>query len=125
MIKDSAYGQKMAVSGALAGSKIAAATGIGLALGIGGTALGGAIIYYGTGDTLYVWPDNCRGQYRERNRYLAQEVTGKHQATETGTRSQQNLPLCPQFTRIFVDGMERSGHYLSGRLAHAYCKSKN
>lgn len=47
MIRDSAYGRKMAVSGALAGSKIAATSGLGLAIGIGGTALGAAVAYYG------------------------------------------------------------------------------
>ncbi len=47
LILDSTYGGKAAASSAWAGSKIAAAAGVGLALGIGGTALGGAIIYYG------------------------------------------------------------------------------
>jgi hypothetical protein len=47
MIRDSAYGHKMAVSGALAGSEIAVTSGLGLAWGIGGTALGAAVIYYG------------------------------------------------------------------------------
>ncbi len=47
MIQDSVYGQKMAVSGAMAGGWIAATTGMGLAVGIGGTALGAAVIYYG------------------------------------------------------------------------------
>lgn len=46
MIQDSAYGQKVAVSGALAGGKIAATTGAGLIVGIGGAALGAGIIYY-------------------------------------------------------------------------------
>lgn len=46
MILDSAYGKKVAVSGTVAGSWIAATTSLGLAVGIGGTALGGAIIYY-------------------------------------------------------------------------------
>jgi hypothetical protein len=47
MIQDSVYGQKMAVSGALAGGEIAVTSGLGLAVGIGGTALGGAVIYFG------------------------------------------------------------------------------
>ncbi|MBI5430135.1 MAG: hypothetical protein HY938_06720 [Nitrosomonadales bacterium] len=47
LILDSTYGGKAALSGTVAGSKIAATTGVGLALGIGGTALGAAIIYYG------------------------------------------------------------------------------
>lgn len=47
MIRDSAYGRKMAVSGALAGSEIAVTSGLGLAWGIGGTALGAAVGYYG------------------------------------------------------------------------------
>ena len=47
MIRDSAYGHKMAGSGALAGSEIAVTSGLGLAWGIGGTALGAAVIYYG------------------------------------------------------------------------------
>lgn len=53
LILDSAYGGKAAASSTVAGSKIAATTGIGLAVGLGGTALGAAIIYYGTGDALY------------------------------------------------------------------------
>lgn len=47
MILDSAYGQKMAVSGALAGTGIAVTSGVGLLVGIGGTALGAAVIYFG------------------------------------------------------------------------------
>jgi hypothetical protein len=50
MILDSGYGKKMAVSGALAGTGIAITTGVGLALGIGGTALGAAIIHYGNSE---------------------------------------------------------------------------
>ena len=46
MIRDSAYGRKMAVSGALAGSEIAVTSGIGLAIGVGGAALGATVIYY-------------------------------------------------------------------------------
>lgn len=53
MILDSTYGGKAAVSSTVAGGKIAATTGAGLAVGLGGTALGAAIIYYGTGDALY------------------------------------------------------------------------
>ncbi len=53
LILDSAYGGKAAASGTLAGGKIAATTGFGLAVGLGGTALGAAIINYGTGDALY------------------------------------------------------------------------
>lgn len=45
MIQDSAYGKKMAVSGALAGGEIAVTSGLGLAVGVGGTALGAAVIY--------------------------------------------------------------------------------
>jgi len=47
MILDSAYGGKAAASGALAGTGIAVTSGVGLALGIGGVALGAAIIQYG------------------------------------------------------------------------------
>ncbi|MCR4302708.1 MAG: hypothetical protein NUV63_00580 [Gallionella sp.] len=47
MILDSAYGGKMAISGALAGTGIAVTSGIGLAVGIGGTALGAAVIHFG------------------------------------------------------------------------------
>ena len=47
MIRDSAYGRKMAVSGALAGGEIAVTSGAGLAIGIGGSALGAAVIYFG------------------------------------------------------------------------------
>lgn len=46
-ILDSAYGGQVAVSGTIASAKIAATTGAGLAIGIGGTVLGGAIIYAG------------------------------------------------------------------------------
>jgi hypothetical protein len=46
MILDSAYGKKMAVSGALSGTEIAVTSGVGLAVGIGGVALGAAIINY-------------------------------------------------------------------------------
>lgn len=53
LILDSAYGGKAAASSTVAGSKIAATTGLGLAVGLGGTALGAAIINYGTGDALY------------------------------------------------------------------------
>lgn len=53
VILDSAYGGKAAASSTVAGGKIAATTGIGLAVGMGGTALGAVIIYYGTGDALY------------------------------------------------------------------------
>jgi hypothetical protein len=53
LIADSAYGGKAAVSGMAAGGKIAATTGAGLAIGLGGTALGAAIIYYGgSGDAV-------------------------------------------------------------------------
>lgn len=47
LILDSTYGGKAAVSSTLAGGWIAATTGVGLAVGIGGTALGAAVIYYG------------------------------------------------------------------------------
>lgn len=46
LILDSTYGGKAAVSGAKAGGKIAATTGAGLLLGLGGTALGLAVIKY-------------------------------------------------------------------------------
>jgi len=53
MIIDSTYGGKAAVHSTIAGSKIAATTGLGLAVGIGGTALGAAVIYYGnTADAI-------------------------------------------------------------------------
>ena len=47
MILDSAYGKKMAVRGALAGTEIAITSGAGLAVGVGGTALGAAVMYFG------------------------------------------------------------------------------
>lgn len=47
MILDSAYGGKAVVGGTIAGGWIAATTGAGLAIGLGGTALGAAVIYYG------------------------------------------------------------------------------
>ena len=53
LILDSAFGGKAAASGTVAGGKIAATTSLGLAVGLGGTALGAAIINYGTGDALY------------------------------------------------------------------------
>jgi len=46
LILDSTYGGKAAVKGTWAGGKIAATTSLGLAWGIGGTALGAAIIHY-------------------------------------------------------------------------------
>lgn len=46
MILDSTYGRKMAVSGALAGTGIAVTSGVGLALGVGGVALGAAVIHF-------------------------------------------------------------------------------
>lgn len=52
LILDSTYGGQAAVSGTVAGSKIAATSGMGTAVGIGGTALGAAIIKYGTGNAL-------------------------------------------------------------------------
>lgn len=53
LILDSAFGGKAAASSTVAGSKIAVTTTLGLAVGLGGTALGAAIINYGTGDALY------------------------------------------------------------------------
>lgn len=47
LILDSAYGGQMAVSGTIASARIAATTSAGLAIGIGGTVLGGAIVYAG------------------------------------------------------------------------------
>jgi hypothetical protein len=47
MILDSAYGGNAAVSGTIAGGMIAVTSSAGLAIGIGGTALGAAIIYAG------------------------------------------------------------------------------
>lgn len=47
LILDSAFGGKTAGSGAIAGGKIAAKTGLGLLVGIGGTALGAAIAHTG------------------------------------------------------------------------------
>lgn len=53
MILDSAYGQKMAVSGALAGTSIVVSGGAGLAVVLGGTALGAAVMYFGnTADAI-------------------------------------------------------------------------
>jgi hypothetical protein len=51
LILDSTYGGKAAVSGAKAGGMIAATTGVGLAIGLGGTALGAAIIYHAGSDS--------------------------------------------------------------------------
>jgi hypothetical protein len=54
LILDSTYGGKAAVSSTVAGGEIAATTSMGLAVGLGGTALGAAIIYYAnTGNALY------------------------------------------------------------------------
>ncbi len=53
VILDSAYGGNAALSSTKAGGMIAATTGLGLAVGLGGTAIGAAIINYGTEDTLY------------------------------------------------------------------------
>ncbi len=47
VILDSAYGGRVAVSGSIASARIAASTTAGLAIGLGGTALGTAIIYAG------------------------------------------------------------------------------
>ena len=47
IILDSAYGRQAAASTTIASVKIAAATGVGLAVGIGGTALGAVIVYAG------------------------------------------------------------------------------
>lgn len=85
MILDSTYGSKAAVSGTVAGGKIAAATGIGMAVAVGGTALGAAIIYYGTGDVLYyglviagtsikMGIEIAREEYRESTRQFKQEL---------------------------------------------------
>ena len=46
-IADSAYGGQVAVSGTIASARIATTTAAGLAIGLGGTVLGGAIIYAG------------------------------------------------------------------------------
>lgn len=47
IILDSAYGRQAATSATIASVKIAASTGAGLAVGLGGTTLGAAIIYAG------------------------------------------------------------------------------
>ncbi|HEY6094071.1 MAG TPA: hypothetical protein VIU93_03875 [Gallionellaceae bacterium] len=47
LILDSAYGGKVAMSGSVASMRIAATTGAGIAIGLGGTVLGGAIMYAG------------------------------------------------------------------------------
>lgn len=47
LILDSAYGGQAAVSGTIASARIAATTSAGLAIGIGGAVLGGAIVYAG------------------------------------------------------------------------------
>jgi hypothetical protein len=49
LLLDSTYGGKATLNGIKAGSKIAVTTGLGLAIGIGGSALGAAIIYYANG----------------------------------------------------------------------------
>jgi hypothetical protein len=55
LISDSAYGGKAAVSGAVAAAKITSSTGAGLALGLGGSVVGAAVLYLGAksnSDTL-------------------------------------------------------------------------
>jgi hypothetical protein len=47
LISDSAYGGKAAVSGAVAAAKITSSTGAGLALGVGGSVVGAAVLYLG------------------------------------------------------------------------------
>lgn len=47
IILDSTYGRQAATGAAIASVKIAASTGVGLAIGLGGTALGAAIVYAG------------------------------------------------------------------------------
>jgi len=86
LILDSTYGGKAALSGTMAGSKIVAATGMGLVVGIAGTALGGAIIYYGTtsdallyglaiaGLSIEKGMDISRKEYRKSTRQFKQEV---------------------------------------------------
>ncbi|HEY0665043.1 MAG TPA: hypothetical protein VGD24_03165 [Gallionella sp.] len=85
MILDSTYGGKAALSGTMAGSKIAAAAGLGMAIAVGGTALGAVIINYGTGDALYyglalagisieAGLDISRKEYRESTRQFKQEL---------------------------------------------------
>ncbi len=86
MIRDSAYGRQMAVSGTLAGGEIALTSGAGLAVGLGGSLLGAAIIYYGnTADALKVGLivaaasikegiDISRAGYRRSTNRLKQEL---------------------------------------------------
>ena len=85
LILDSTYGGKAALSGTVAGSKIAAATGMGMVVGIGGSALGAAIIYYGSGDALYYGlviavasiekgMEISRKEYRKSTRQFKQEL---------------------------------------------------
>jgi len=85
-ILDSIYGGKAALSGTMAGSKIVAATGMGLVVGISGTALGAAIIYYGTtsdallyglaiaGLSIEKGMEISRKEYRKSTRQFKQEL---------------------------------------------------
>ena len=81
LILDSAYGGKAAVSSTLAGGKIAATTSAGLVVGIGGTALGAAIIYYANSANAVeaglaiAWASIVKGMDISREGY--EESTGK------------------------------------------------
>jgi len=85
LILDSTYGGKAAFHSTVAGSKIAAATGMGMVIGLSGTALGAAIIYYGTGDAILYGLtiaaasidkgiEISRREYRESTSQLKQEL---------------------------------------------------
>lgn len=86
LIQDSAYGGKAVASGTAAGGWIAATTGAGILVGLGGTALGGAIMYYGAsadavklglvvaGGSISWGMDIAKQGYEDSTRQLKQEL---------------------------------------------------
>ncbi|MBI5627035.1 MAG: hypothetical protein HY935_07565 [Nitrosomonadales bacterium] len=95
LILDSTYGGKAAVSSTIAGGKIAATTSAGLAVGIGGTALGAAIIYYANSANAVeaglaiAWASIVKGREISREGY-----------EESTSKLKQELD--PSFTYRFV-----------------------
>ena len=125
LILDSAYGGKAAASSTVAGGKIAATTGMGLAVGLGGTALGAAIIYYGTGDALYYGLTIAGASIQKGMKFHKGGLRTKRQQTETRPRPQHFLPLCPLSSRIPVDGLERPAHRLPRGAAYPVFTNQN
>lgn len=86
LILDSTYGGKAALSSTIAGGKIAATTSAGLVVGIGGTVLGGGIIYYANSaraveaGLAIAWASILKGReisregYEKSTRRLKQEL---------------------------------------------------